>query len=455
VTVRAIFGLVVLNFFMLGVGTALMFAFRGWRSWYEALRLAGCAYFLGVAGLGVALVLELVVGLTFSLPTILGTGATLAGAAVLVGRRREPGAASPCSRGQSLLVAALFGAATLVYMEALFRSGRLRGLYEFDAWAFWVPKAKAIYYYGGLDRQFFHDLPGPSYPPLLPALQAESFHFMGSADVVTLHVQFWFLLAGFIAAAIGILAPRVRAWIMWPPLILLLVAPYVVDRALQPQADFLLDEFVALAGLLLALWVLEQQVWLVAAAGLFLAAAMLTKREGYVLAGCLVAAALVASVGRGWRCQAPVVLAAGVAVLLTVPWRLFLTARHLTGGGPEAGGTGLVAHLDRAWPSLKLALSALFGFGDWLMAMPLALAAVLLAAMDGSRRLAVFGATVYVAMVAAFTWTTWAFPSLPITKEASVNPIVRFTGSAIFLTAVLTPLLLATVWKRGWELRRR
>ena len=51
-------------------------------------------------------------------------------------------------------------------LEALFRAARLQSLQAYDAWAFWVPKAKAIYFFGGLDEQVFTTAPGPSYPPL-------------------------------------------------------------------------------------------------------------------------------------------------------------------------------------------------------------------------------------------------------------------------------------------------
>ena len=126
------------------------------------------------------------------------------------------------------LVAVAFGALIVVYLEALFRAGRLAGLSAWDAWAFWVPKAKAIYFFGGLDEQFFRELANPTYPPLVPALEASAFHFMGSADVVTLHLQFWFFACGFVAAVAGLLAPRVPALLLWPFLLLVLVAPRVV-----------------------------------------------------------------------------------------------------------------------------------------------------------------------------------------------------------------------------------
>src|SRR6185437_3693285 len=128
---------------------------------------------------------------------------------------------------------------------------------------------------------------GPSYPPLVPALEAASFQFMGSADTVTLHLQFWFLFAGFAAAVAGVLSRRVPPLLLWPPLLLALVAPQAIGRALQPQADLLLDELVGGAALLLGLWLLDRERWQLAAATILLAGAMVTKREGFLLAACL------------------------------------------------------------------------------------------------------------------------------------------------------------------------
>ena len=159
------------------------------------------------------------------------------------------------------LVGAALAALVVVYLEALFRAARLSGLYAFDAWSFWVPKAKAIYFFGELDEQFFSELPNATYPPLVPTLEASAFHFMGSADVVTLHVQFWFLLAGFVAAVAGLLATRVPPVLLWTFALLALVSPRVVGRTLEPQADFTLDYLFALAALLVVLWLLERRPW--------------------------------------------------------------------------------------------------------------------------------------------------------------------------------------------------
>ena len=451
---HSIAGILAFNLFLLVVGVAVLYGLRGWESWGELLRLSGFAYMLGVAGLGVIFVIELVVGVDLSLATILATGACLFALAAGVGRllgRRLPWVKAVS--GHLSPTAAIFGALAVVYSEALFRSGRLAGLYEFDGWAFWVPKAKAIYFFGGLDRQFFEQLPGPSYPPLVPALEAAAFRFMGSPDVVTLHVQFWFFLIGFLTAVVGLLAPRVPSLLLWPPILLLLAAPHVLGYALQAQGDFLLDELVALAALLVALWLVEQRPWQLAGAAVFIGAAMSTKREGYMLASCVAAAAFLASWHHARILWPRLLLACAAAVALTVPWRVFLVVRDLSRGGAEAGGVGLFAHADRAWPSFRLAVSSVFDYHIWLIVAPLLLLAIAAAASTGAWRLSGYALFLFVLAIVAFTWVTWAFPSLPITKNAALNPIVRLTGSLAFAATALIPLLLGAAWRRGQEMQ--
>jgi hypothetical protein len=449
-SIGAIIGLVALNVTLMIVGATALYALRGLRSWNDAVRLAGVAYMLGVALCGVVFVFELVVGLPFSLAGILVTEAVLSVGAVLVGRVLErPRPAGRLSLPRLSAVGVTFGALFVVYCEALFRSGRLAGLYEFDGWAFWVPKAKAIYFFGGLDHEFFAQLPGPSYPPLLPAFEAAAFHFMGSPDVVTLHLQFWFFLVGFVTAVSGLLSMRVSSLFLWPPLLILLATPHVVRYALKAEADFLLDELLALAVLFIALWLLERKHWQLGAATILLAAAMSTKREGYLVAACIVVAAFAASWTSRRGAWTRLVLVAVIAIGLTLPWRVLLAVRGLPSGGPEAGGTGLLSHVDRAWPSFWLALSTLFDFDIWLLVAPLAFLAIVVALIGGAHPIGLYTLTLFTLAIVAFTWTTWAFPSLPITKDPALNPISRLTGSLVFATTAVVPLLLAGSWGRG------
>ncbi len=447
---RALSGLIAYNLFLLAGGAGVLFGIRGWRSWGELVRLSGFAYLLGIGATGVLYTLELVAGIPFTFATILATGAGLllagAGSGRLLGRRLPP------RRWELRLphlawFGALFAAISTIYFEALFRSGRLAGLSEYDAWAFWVPKAKAIYYFHGLDLGFFRSLPGQSYPPVIPALEAATFHVMGSADVVTLHLQFWFLFVGFVAAIGGLLTPRVPRLLLWPSLLLAVLTPQITSRVLQPQADILLDELVALGAVLVAIWLAERRAWQLNAATLFLAVAMLTKREGFLLSACIVAAALAVTV-RDARWSWPRLALVGIIpALLSLPWRFWFQGHGLASDAPEAGGTGLFHHLDRAWPSLELTVRDLFGYHLWLIVAPLMVAAVAAAFLAGRRALPLFVSVVIVLGVAGFTWITWAFPSLPITENASVNPITRAVGSLVVASCGLVPLLLAGAWR--------
>jgi hypothetical protein len=440
-----------MNLFALGVGAGLLWGVRGWRTWWELARLAGFAYLLGVAALGVTSTLVLVVGIPFSLVTVLLTGLVLAAAGIAgglgLGRPRPVLGAGP-GRRIGLVGAALAGL-VIVYLEALFRAARLSGLYAFDAWSFWVPKAKAIYFFDGLDEQFFSELPNATYPPLVPTLEATAFHFMGSADVVTLHVQFWFLLAGFVAAVAGLLATRVPPVLLWSFLLLALVSPRVVGRTLEPQADFTLDYLFAIAALLVALWLIEREPWQLASATLFLGATMLTKREGQLLAACVVASALAAS-WRDWRSAWPrLAVASAGAFALALPWRLWYVSHDLTGEFPESGVTGLLDNLDRAWPSLQSVLSSAFDTGLWTVVLPLVIMAVALAFIAGARVLPVYAALVYGLALAGFTWGIWSFTELevPIEQDEAINPVVRLTASLVMLSAALAPLLLDAAWR--------
>jgi hypothetical protein len=448
---HAIAGLLALNLWLFAVGVAMLFGVRGWRSWGELAQLSGLAYVLGVAVLGVVWVWELVVGIDLGFATIFGTGIVLAFLAVIVGYRlghRLPPRPAGLPPFRLSPVTAVFGALTAVYFEALFRDARLHALNEFDAWHFWVPKAKAIYFFGGLDEQFFSVLINQSYPPLVPTLEAAAFHFMGSPDVVTVHVQFWFFFVGFAGALLGLLSGRVPALFIWPPLLLLLVAPYIIGHAYQPQADFLLDELFVIAALLLALWLADRQDWQLVAAGILLAAVMLTKREGYLFAASVIVAGLIVT-WRQRRSAWPRLVALGLlAAAATVPWRVLLAVRDLSGGAPEAGGTGLFSNLDRAWPSLRLAFSSAFDYGTWLIVMPIALVAIVAAYAARARLLATYATLLYVFAVAGFTYSTWAFPSLGISAKPALNPIVRLTGEIALLTPALVPLLLAAAWPR-------
>ena len=157
-SVGALLGLLGLNLIFLAAGASLLWAVRGFAGWAELARLAGLAYMLGLAVVSVLLVVELVLGVPFGAATVVLTALAAAAAGVVAGRARRRSRPAPqalAQHGGPVLITALGAALMIVFLEAVFRAGRLAGLFEWDAMSFWVPKAKVIYFLGGLDERFF------------------------------------------------------------------------------------------------------------------------------------------------------------------------------------------------------------------------------------------------------------------------------------------------------------
>ena len=452
-TVRAIAGLFALNGAFALLGLSLLWSLGALPRWADALRLAGVGYLAGVAAFGALWTQLLVIGVPFGGWGIVATLAVGTSAVCVLGLAlgRSMPRGFGDGRGSStttILTTAAGVALTGLLLEALFRAARLQSLQAYDAWAFWVPKAKAIFFFGGLDEQVFTTLPGPTYPPLVPILDAAAFHAMGRVDTVTLHLQYWFLLVGAVAAIAGLLHRRTQPLLLWPTLLLLLVVPRFGAGLLTPQADVLVDVFFVVAALLLALWLLDGGTWRVALAGLLLAGGPLTKREGLLFAAAALAVALLAATI--WRRPGRRVLAgAGLAVVaLAIPWRLWYRSNGIGGEAPSDAGLG--GSFDRVLDSLRLSFDVLFDTGRWSVAPLIAFVALGAAAVWGDRRLALFVGMLLGIVFLGGAWVTYSFVDIPITDDEAVNPIVRYTGAVVMLAGAATPLLLESVW-RGRE----
>lgn len=452
-TARALVGLFALNGAFALVGLSLLWALGAVQRWVDALRLAGVGYLVGVAAFGTLWTQLLVLGVPFGGWAIVATLVGGVAAAVILGAclgRRAPRGFGDGTRASTaaLLATAAGVAASGLLLEALFRSARLQSLQAYDAWAFWVPKAKAIYYFGGLDEQVFTTAPGPTYPPLVPIVDAAAFHAMGGVDTVTFHLQFWFLVVGAVAAIAGCLHRRAHPLLVWPTLVLVLVVPRFGERLLTPQADVLVDVLFVVAAVLLVLWLSDGATWRLAAAATLLAGATLTKREGLLFAAAALAVALLAATlwrrpGRRW-----LVLSALLVGASAVPWRLWY--RHMGIGGEAPSDAGLGGSIDRIVDSLRLSFDVLFDTGLWSVVPLIALVALGAAAIWGDRRLALFTGLLLGVVFVGGAWVTYSYVDIPITADEALNPIVRYTGGVVLLAAAVTPLLLDSVW-RGRE----
>lgn len=448
-TLQAIVGLAVFNVLLAALGGTVLFALGPATTWKQLGRLAGLAYLLGVAALMVALTLLIVLGIPVNVLSTVLTAAAIVVASVLLGRRRR--ASQPASREAhggvpfvSVWSAGLI-ALLAVSLEAVFRKGRLQGLIEFDGWDSWGPRAKALYHFGHLDPHFLEGLPGGSYPPGFPALLATGLHAIGSADVVTLHLEYWFLAIGFVAALVGLLATRVSPLLLLPFAFVLFVLPDIRSRSVDMYGDLPLGFLVATAALLVALWLEERREWHLPAASLLLAAAVLTKREGVILAGCVVAAGLVASadrVRRDWPRLLGVFLAALAATFL---WQIWLWAQGLPGNGPS-GGLHFLTDVGRGWDAFHVVTKNLFTFDLWLLSMTIAIAAAGLCLLVRAWRFALYFVSLMFACVLGCSVILWSDPNLQLTD---VNVVSRLVGTVALTVVALTPLALQQAWGAG------
>lgn len=442
-TVRALVGVFGLNVALLMAGTAVLYGLLGWRSWTDAVRLAGVSYLLGVASSATVMTFLLVVGAPFGWPVVLlGCGLPLAAGLLARSLRRQgaPGAGEWSLPGLTTF-GAVFVAAIAVYFEALFRSARLAPLSDWDAWRCWTLRAEAMAHFDGLDRTVFSSPTCPGYPPGLSVLEASAFQAMGSVDVVTVHAQFWFLALGFVAALAGLLAPSVRQAILLPFLLLPLVLPNFTDRVTDGKADLLLAYLTAVGAVLLVAWLEDGEPWRLPTATVLLAGALLTKREGLLLVACVAAAALAASWGDRRHAWPRLLASVLGAVALSLPWRIWLAVEELRSGAPPGGYLDLLDHTDRAWPSLRLVVRTFVDYDLWLLAVPLAVAAAILALVAGVRRPAVFVLAFLGVSVLGCTWAIWSEPDLEITQDYGLNPVVRLVGGPVLVLLALAPLL--------------
>jgi 4-amino-4-deoxy-L-arabinose transferase-like glycosyltransferase len=270
-------------------------------------------------------------------------------------------------------------------------------------------------------------------------------HAIGSADVVTLHLQYWFLAVGFVAALLGLLATRVTPLVLLPFVSMVFVMPDIRSRSVDMYGDLPLGFFIATAALLVALWLEERREWWLPAASLLVAAAALTKREGVILAGCVVVAGLVASADRArkdWPRLLAVLLAAVGATLL---WQIWLRAKGLPSNGPS-GGLHFLTDLRRGWDSLHVVMNNLFTFDLWLLSLTIALAAAGLCLLVRAWRLALYLAALIVASVLGCAVILWSDPNLQLTD---VNVVSRLVGTVALTAVAITPLALQRAWDAG------
>jgi 4-amino-4-deoxy-L-arabinose transferase-like glycosyltransferase len=337
----------------------------------------------------------------------------------------------------------------LLLVDAVYRP-----LAEWDAWAMWTMKAKAITLLGGLDAGVFAGTPYRhlhlDYPLLLPAVEAMGFRFMGAIDTQVVHLQAALLTAALVVSLPRLLAGRVPPAVAWASALLIAVSPSLVDQAGAGLADAPLAVFFAMAAVCAWRWLADGRREMLVLTALFAAAVLATKREGTPFVAALVVVLVVAA-GRGRRLPA---VGAGVAALASaVPWQLWLHANGVDTSNGEipyakvidpgylAGRLGRIptGAGSLVWHALQP--------GAWLVIVPAAAVAVVLAARGGERRTAVFVAAVACLVLVSVVWAYWVGrPSLHYYLQHSARRVV--TTPVVLLGAFLPVLCVAASRRR-------
>ena len=441
--------LIVLDVAFVAVGLAVLYGLGFVRSARDIPRQLGLALVVGWTAVGLAASTALVLGAPFGAWLLILLAAAVAAGGFLLARRvpvRRPRALG--ERGLGAWVAVAGAALVCVQLAALLRRSLDAGApSEWDAWTFWLAKAKSIVEFGGLDTGVggFTSFASPAYPPFVPTIEASAFAFMGDTTASALPLQHWIVAAAFLGALASLLAARVRPAILWPSLAMLSLLPTFAVLVGSSLGDEPLMLLLGLGGASLALWLLEGDARYAALAGLFLAGAALAKEEGLWVAVVLAATALVASVVRAPRRPLAPALVLLAPVVALVPWKLWLRANDVSPTGDyhlsDVLDLGLLAdRLDRLSYAADKLPAYVFEPWRWLWAVPLMLAAALLAAPRRPALVALALAPVF-AIPAGLLVVYWI--GVPPVDWYVATSAARVTASAVVLAAVFVPLLLA------------
>ena len=401
-----------------------------------ALRVPlGTAYLVGLVVVGIVsahlALVHVAVGWTLL--------AIMAAASLAVGYRfrpplRRPGRETLWSCAGVALLGAL-----LVHAWPTFAA---KPLDNYDGWAMWGMKAKALFLLGWADPGLFASRGAEQlhldYPLLIPSLDAVASRAMGGFDPRLIHLQFLLDGVAAFAAFAALLRRRAPGWLAWPFLLALAAAPAVTGQLLTAYADIPLALLVA-AGLLAAAGWLEDGAWpLLALATLFFAGAVLTKNEGVIFVAAAYVGLLVAT-GR-WR---PLLISAAGVALALAPWQIWLHLHHVHSDTLLGLQLFEIHHPGIGPLAFRALVHQAVRLDTWPLLVPLFLAAVAAAARS---RLALFASVWFLLSMVGLAW-------IYLVSKVEWSNYFGFSGdrvidSVVVGATVLTPLLAAQAVKR-------
>jgi hypothetical protein len=409
------------------------------------IRISPVAPLAGMAWVGIAAATAATVGIGLGAAGLVAvTVATCAGGAVRLARSAETPLPRTRRRARPFELA-FAGAAVVVLVVvsgyALATYG-IKPLVEYDGWAMWGMKARAIALVDADPAVLASDAYARlhlEYPLLLPALHAlpidvaESF----ASNIVVLNCVV-VGLAGLLAIW-GLLRDRARPAVLLPFVAAIAALPAFFWQLGSGYADVPVAMLVAAGVGAAARWLVDEDASWLALATLFLAASTLTKNEGLLFAVAVLVPLFAVAKDR----RRVVALAAGVVALVYAPWRAYMAVHDL--GSPAYD---LSSSFDPGWvaPRLRRVPEAVSGVVEKAidphelgLLLVLGVACSILALVLGQRRLGLFALGFGALSLAGLSW-------IYVIAPLEVSSFVGSSGSRVVVSAVvglatLSPLL--------------
>jgi hypothetical protein len=442
---RELAGLLLANALLLPIGVSVALLVGAIRSRWELVTRLGLAYLAGLAVVGVTAATMAVARIPVGRAALVVLA--LASVAVALPRlrrlhRRTVMRTHARTRSDVLLPLVGLSAVAAILLRAwpAFVSAPIE---EWDAWAIWALKGRALYELGLADPAFFASASNThsAYPLLIPALEAIQFRAMGTFDPQAIHIQFLLIGVALVAGIGGALYDLASPWLLWPSLVAIATAPAVLGELLTAYADIPLAAFFAVGTAAAARWLVSNERWALAAASLLYAAALLTKYEAMVFVACAFLA-LVAALAHRRELRArgkPLVPAAVAAATPLAVWRVYVAAYDLETGHAGPGDFAFQSEI------FVIALRRLIGetldvtsWGYLVVASVIALVGASLTRGDG-RSLALFGMIVVSVPLVALALNYAASPTPHDWYLATSAD--RVVSSLVLAGAALVPLL--------------
>jgi hypothetical protein len=344
-------------------------------------------------------------------------------------------------RGSALGLVAV--TALAVFAAFTLSAFRVKSLLEYDGWAMWGMKARAIAVLGSADPAVFasetYERLHIEYPLLLPSLYSLPLQATDGYSSNTIVLMCFAIGVAGVLAIWSALRDRVRFWLLLTCVAAIGTLPAVVTQLGTGYADVPLALFVAVGLCAAARWLIGDAGHWLALATVFLAASVLTKNEGLLFAVAVYVPLFTTARGR----RRPIVVSAAVVALLYAPWRVFTIVHDLDTPDYEFSWSlklpWIASRIDRVQTGANGLLEQALDVRQFGFLLGLGLAATVLALALGLRRLGLLAAGFAAISFVGLTWIYVLTTSdLPSYLKSNAYRVVM---SLVVGLAALTPLI--------------